>query len=154
MKKTGIHLVGIVVLYALFYALIYMMATAWLQALNVMPKDGNGQDYRDGFHRWALIVMLVSLASTMIWYALAEWSFRVAVPVAQSKRWIWFLWLAVAVLAAFCAEFFGPSASINGHIPTVFYFLGATGFYCLATALFSPVSYKYTPLGAFFLRFI
>jgi hypothetical protein len=153
-QKTVIHLAMIVVVYAIFFGLIYMMTTAWLQALNVTPKEGEGADYRAAFQKWALVVMVVSLVATIVWYALAEWSFRVAVPVAQSKRWIWFLGLAVVVLGSFAAEFFGPKASLNGHVPTLFYFVGGAGFYYLATALFSPVSYKYTPPGASSLRFI
>jgi hypothetical protein len=157
MKKTPIHLIGIIVLYALFFGLIYLMAISGqplLQRLNVLPKEGTGEDYRDSFRNWAMIVMGVSLLATLLWYVLAEWGFRVAIPVAQGKRLIWALWLAVTILAAFAAVFFCPAASINSYIPTLFYFLGGTGFYYLATVLFSPVSYKYTPPGASFLRFL
>jgi hypothetical protein len=157
MKKTGIHIIGIVVLYALFYGLIYMMAASGqplLQKLNVLPKEGSGEEYRDSFQKWALIVMIISFGATMLWYSLAQWHFRVAIPIAESKRLSWYLWLAVTVLSAFAAEFLGPRAAVNGHIPTLFYFLGGVGFYWLATALFSPVSYKYTPPGASFVRFL
>ena len=160
MTKTVIHLVAIVVLYALFYGLIYVMAVnagggqPLLQKANVVASDGDGEKYREDFRKWTQILMGVSFAATLVWYVSAEWSFRVAIPVAVSKRLIWFLWLAVTVLAAFAAEFWGPKASLNGHIPTLFYFLGGAGFYYLATALFSPVNYKYTPPGAVFVRFI
>jgi hypothetical protein len=156
MKKIIIDLIGIVVLYALFFGLIYLMAISsqpLLQRLNVVPASGSGDEYREGFRNWALIVMAVSLVATLAWYALAQWAFRVAIPVARSKRLIWLLWLAVTILAGFAAVFLGPAASVNAHIPALFYFLGGAGFYYLATILFSPVSYKYTPPGASALRF-
>jgi hypothetical protein len=125
-----------------------------LQKLNVVPSEGNGRQYRDAFRNCAILVMLVSFTATVIWYSMAEWGFRVAVPVAESKRWIWLLLFAVTILTALLVEFLGPAASVNSYIPALFYFLSGAGFYYLATAWFSPVSYKYTPPGAADIRFL
>lgn len=151
MSKTIIQLILIAVLYVVFFGLIYVMAISGeplLQRLNVLPAILDGDAYRLSFRNWALMVMVISFLSAVAWYGLAEWNFRISTPVTPSRRLIWALWLAVTILAAFAAEFLGPQASSNSYIPTLFYFLGGAGFYYLATMLFSPVSYKYTPLGA------
>jgi hypothetical protein len=154
MSKTFVQLFLIVILYVLFFGLIYVMAISsppLLQSLNVLPAadpaNQNGDAY-GGFAKSALVVMVVSFISAIAWYCIAEWVFKVSTPVPQSRRLIWSLWLAVTVLGAFAAEFLGPKATFNAYIPTLFYFLGGVGFYYLATLLFSPVSYKYTPPGA------
>src|SRR5258708_998103 len=150
-NKTFMQLLLIVILYIIFYGLIYIMAISGeplLQQLNVLPATLDGDAYRISFRNWALIVMIVSFVSAVAWYWMAEWRFRISTPITQSRRLIWALWLGVTILGAFAAEFLGPQASSNAYIPTLFYFLGGVGFYYLATLLFSPVSYKYTPLGA------
>jgi len=151
MNKTFMHVAGIAILYSGYFALIYMMAMytePWLQALNVLPMTLDGPAYRDSFRNWALLVMGVSLVATVFWYWLAEAKFCVATPTVHSKRTAWAVAFVPLILAGLAAEFLGPKAQGNAYIPRLFFFLGGTGFYYLATLLFSPVSYKYTPLGA------
>ncbi|MFN7923537.1 MAG: hypothetical protein U0Q16_25780 [Bryobacteraceae bacterium] len=121
----------------------------------VTPKEGDTSSWANSLLQSGLFAGAAILLLDLIWFALAQWVWRVSDYRKADKR---AAWLILAIAAAVCttgAAFWPATALEAGFFPWIFLFYVALfvwGFY-LATAWFSPPAYKYTPLLAEKLRF-
>lgn len=96
----------------------------------------------------------ISAAGSFVWFSLAHWLFGVLDWRSSGKRSIWLVTgLITVVVSTVYGFYYVPSAESGGLLAYFFFFLNSMLIYYLSTALGSPASYKYTPIGARILRF-
>lgn len=150
-NRTMVELLCIFAVYLLYWGLIYMMVTQdAARDLGVTPGMENGKPmdaarFREDLNTWSMILMGISLTAALAWYALGEWGLKAFRTSDSTWMVIWVALLAVTLAGAFGAVFMGPPAGTGGDILALYYFLGAAGFYCFATILFSPADTRYIP---------
>jgi len=90
---------------------------------------------------------------TVVWYAYACLKGRVVDWRAVDHRPYWLMgFAAVALVAVYAAVFnVGQLDSGDGKV-ALMYFVNGCGVYWVMTGLFSPARWKYTPVGARWLR--
>src|SRR5262245_51792977 len=110
--RIVIDLLWIVVLYAIYWAFLYVAAAPDNQLLEKLeifePTLGSGvpmerTEFYDQFQTWAQLVMGLSLLATVCWYVIGQWG-----PKPHSTGWstwllIWLVGLAVVLAGGFTA---------------------------------------------------
>lgn len=112
------------------------------------------EEWKASFQYWARIVVAACLMS-IIWYILARWCFKVNKIKDAGKRLWWGLFALIPIIAAILGGVIGiaeAKASLGLYLSYLFFGLNVVVCYYLSTLLFSPSSFKYTPLGASAIR--
>ena len=102
----------------------------------------------ESFELWALVCVGAAAVASFLWYGIGQNVFKATGGKSYGKRGLWgFLFIlpvCTVILSIFLIEEAESSLwlaylcfAVNGLVP-----------YYLATVLFSPVSVKYTPIGA------
>lgn len=95
----------------------------------------------------------ISAAGSIIWFSLARWLFGVLDWRSSGKRATWIvIGLIIVTISTVYGFYYVPSAESGGIIAYSFFFVNSVLIYYVSTALGSPPSYKYTPVGARILR--
>jgi hypothetical protein len=158
-NNIGRDLMATILIYGAYFGLLYAVYStkALIDTFGVSPGAVggtvlDGEAYREDFHLWALSVMAVSFVLTLVWYGIGEWGMKSHRVAEGTKLMIWGILLLLTLLAGAGAVSEGPPAELNSHIPMLIQVLGGSGFFYLATALFSPETCKYVPPGASWFR--
>lgn len=151
--KHIINIVGILLVAVLFFLLMVFVEENYVLNEMVIPRgDMSIEEWLDSFRRWGTIGISVSAATGLFWYVLGQGFFDVNRWTEANRRPIWLLLFFCPVIAGVLGIVFTKQAQQGAWAAFLFYFLNSTLCYYLETALFSPSSFKYTPLGASKLR--
>lgn len=119
-----------------------------------LPDTLTMEKWIASFQRWALICVLTAGLTSLLWYGFAQRVFKRNNKKSYAKRGMWgflFLLPAVAVITSVLSIEQTESSLWLAYLC----FIGnGLGPYYFATALFSPMAVKYTPLGAQRIRFL
>ena len=151
MKHAGCFL-GIVFITVLFVFLIYL--ELWYFDTNPIELGNVDEDkWMGSFQRWALICVGAAGFASLLWYVLAQWIFKINKWEDAGKRLIWILLLFVPIIGIVLSVIFVERAQSGLRFEQWMFFMvnGLLSYY-LATSLFSPSSFKYTPVGAKYIR--
>ncbi|MBI1923904.1 hypothetical protein HYR99_06600 [Candidatus Poribacteria bacterium] len=149
MKKHIFCLGGIVVITAVFWALAHYVEKDMVLYKTVVPPANVQLDqWLDNFERWAIVGIIMAGIASLLWYIFAQWVFKINHWGKSGKRGVWLLLLILPPVVAIILGFIFTQKAQAGAWPAyLFYILNGTLCYYLATALFSPSSFKYTPWG-------
>ena len=107
-------------------------------------------EWKSSFQHWAWIVTGVAGGTSVLWYILAQWVFIINRFQKAGKRHIWALLsflptvgIVVGVVLLAPAE-----NGLGLYLAYLFLVLNALACYYLLTLLFSPSSFKFSPLGS------
>lgn len=135
---------------ALCYLLLVFLELTWVYN-TVIPVSGTIEKWIPGFQEFATYGIIVAWLSAQIWYALAQWVFKVNKFSEAGKRIVWGL---LAFLAFLPVVVFSIIQSIESPVqegfifPPLIYLLNFIITFYLPTLLFSPSSFKYSPILA------
>lgn len=147
------HLILIVLTTAVFFGLmVFVEQDLALYEMVIPPADVTLEEWLDSFRLWGSVGLGISLAAALGWYVLGQWWFMVDSWNNADKRPIWGLLFLFPLAGAILACILTQRAQEGSVLAYAFYFINGLLSYYLATALFSPSSFKYTPIGADKLR--
>ncbi len=143
---------GITGIVFLFYLILTQVEKGLLQDM-VYPIAGISIDnWISQFSMLGLIGLIVAWISSVLWYTTAEWFLKINSSKRSGGRIIWYIIFLMPIITAGVTIFLIPGAQ-NGYIfSVILQFVNITMSYYLATVFFSPSAFKFTPLGAKFLR--
>lgn len=151
--KQILQIVGIVfVAGAFLLILVFLEENLALSEKIVPPPDVSLEEWLENFRRWAIVGIASSLVAALLWYAVAAWAFKVNSWRRANKRAIWSLLFLIPVAGIVTGFVFIQQAQEGALSAYLFVVVNGLACYYLQTALFSPSSFKYTPLGASVLR--
>jgi len=152
-KYVVVHFIGILIISAVFYLLANLVEKDLVLKNSVIPPPGvKLPQWLDSFKFWANCSVTASVLAILLWYVIAQWGIKVNHWLASGKRVIWGLIFILPIAAAILGFVFTKQAQEGGWYAYLFYILNGLLCYYLATAWFSPLSFKYTPLWADKLR--
>lgn len=151
--KHLVNVVGVLVLAGAFYLLMNFAEVYVLNSGRVIPReDITIEEWIDEFRQWASLVIGAGTVTSLLWYGLGQWGFGVNDWRASNRRPVWLLLALVPAGAAILSMVVTRQPQEGWFYAPAFYLLNGLLCYYLQTALFSPSSFKYTPLGASRLR--
>jgi len=155
MLRHFINLFGLLVFGALLAVLVMYLATDFFGSpfLQTRVSPSDWQLWADSFISWARVAIITSWLAGCVWYALAQWVFRVEQPERADKRITWVLIAAVVFVVCVVGAYLTALTSQGGWewVASFFLLVFALGYWC-APGLFSPSSHKYTPFLATTIR--
>ncbi len=110
------------------------------------------EEWLTTFNEWSIYIIVASAVSGFLWYTLAQWLFHLNDWTGAGKRLAWLLLISLPVATTVAAILLTPSAQEGTWWAYFFYLNSAIAPYYLGTVLFSPASFKYSPIGARTLR--
>ena len=110
------------------------------------------EEWLNTFKDWSIYIIVSSSVSGLFWYALTQWLFKLNDWSNAGKRLVWVLLIAIPVIVTVVAILMTPTAQEGMWWTYLFYLISAIIPYYLGTALFSPSSFKFAPIGAQSLR--
>lgn len=162
MKPAG-YISTILLFLVLFgFGLIYIetrLLEAWPPNIST-DNDANeltiGQ-WIKSFQKWSIFCVGTAGVASLIWYIYAQWFVSIYRWEDTNKRLIWWLWMFITFITIVVSCFYiyfnqddiiltQVESSILGVY--LLFFLNGLLVYYITTLLFSPLSFKYTPIGA------
>lgn len=141
-------LMGLMFVVGVAFALLaHYVVAPWLSG-EVSPEAGTIERWIGEYETLALGVVAFGGLLGLFWYAFAAWMSRVTHWRGGYLRTAWLILLAAAAAATIVAAFLTPPFQRGAAAVYLSYFVLGTGAFYSATLLFSPVSHKYTPVGA------
>jgi hypothetical protein len=145
---------GFMILIAALVFLL-MLYVEWPMILEPRVVPSNNLDLQDWLLRFSNLAfygIVASAAASLLWYVLGQWFFKVDDWRKANQRVIWGLLVFVPFLSFALSWFLTPPAQEGHFFAYICYLVNNLVIYILATVLFSPAAYKYTPLGASAIR--
>lgn len=152
MKHAG-HISGILLVTGSFFFLVYFQI--WFLDLNPpqLPEGVKIEQWMASFQKWAFICAGSAVVASLAWYLLAHGVFKINRWEDTGKRPAWlflfFLPIIAIVVSIICVE---RAESGLRFEQWIFFLINGLIPYYFATLLFSPSSFKYTPVGAKYIR--
>lgn len=146
-----VALVGVGCLGFGFFALADFGEKEFLYAY-VSPVASTIEQWLDGFAFYSGVAIAGALLGFVLWYILGQWVLRPKDWKKVSLRSIWLLLLLIPSATAVVAILSTSATQQGGWLADLFYIVNSTVCYYLASVLFSPSAYKFTPIGAGALR--
>ena len=150
--KQGIYFANVVcilVITALFgFAVIYVEIPVLETYPPQLPDNLTMGQWMASFQKWALVCVVSAGVASLLWYVLAQWVFKINRWEDTGKRMFWVLLFLVPITTIIVSCIYVEEVentlmwtslpfALNGLLP-----------YYLTTLLFSPLSFKYIPIGA------
>jgi hypothetical protein len=144
--KPILMIILIVILAFLFFLLVIFGEDPLMDSYVSTGPNITLDVWRESFRYWAQIGIAITMIAALIWFVLGQWFSSMNNWLsANKKRTVWLGLFLVAGLAVVPGIVLTPLAQDWGRLAWVFYILNNLSFYYLATALFSPSSFKYVP---------
>lgn len=152
MKSIG-YIFGIFSVAVLFLFVAYILEPMLLDTYQPnLPGDLTMEQWLSSFQDWALICVGAAVIASFIWYGFAGKVIKTNYEKPSGKRGLWgFLFLLPAVAIVLSIFLVEETESIPWLVYLCFVVNGFLPYY-LATVFFSPLSVKYTPIGAMQIR--
>lgn len=119
-----------------------------------IPPETKLGEWKASFQYWARVVAVAACLMSIVWYILGQWCFKLNKVKDAGKR-LWWGLLGLVTIAFIIVAFMRLAQAESGpglYLAYLFFFLNAFVCYYLLTLLFSPPSFKYTPVGASAIR--
>ena len=100
------------------------------------------------FQKWAILCVVSAALASLLWYILAQWGFKINRGEEAGKRIVWYLLFLVPIITIIVSCIYVEEAESSLWLAKLFFALNGLLPYYLTTLLFSPLSFKYVPLGA------
>ncbi|MFL6335835.1 MAG: hypothetical protein ACJ754_21200 [Pyrinomonadaceae bacterium] len=146
--KHFAHIVCIVLVFVAFFLLMVNIEENYVLTDKVIPPAAvTLEEWLENFNFWGTVGLGASLLAAVLWYVCGQW-IKLDDWRSANKRP---LWAGLAVLAAVgivIAILRTGRAQEGAALAYGFYTLNGLLSYYLATVMFSPTSFKYTPYGA------
>jgi hypothetical protein len=138
-------------------AIAFLLVATYLEepALSAQVTTRPGMlldEWLEAFRFWASIGIATAWVAALVWYAASAATNMNDWAQTNLRRVAWWGLFLVPMVAFVAAWVFAPRAQEGDLIAVGFYFLNNVFVYYLATACFSPSSFKYTPVGAAVIR--
>jgi hypothetical protein len=148
------HIVLITIVAGVFFALlVFVEENLVLYDMIVPTPDMTLEEWLEDFRVWGELGIGLAFAAGLLWYVLGQWVFKINNWQASGKRPVWALLFLLSVAGGVVTGIVLTRQAQEGAVIAYgFYALNGLLCYYLETALFSPTSFKYTPLGARKLR--
>ena len=146
------NLGGILGTTGLFYLALHQLENSLLRDIVYPVANISFDHWIDKFNALGFIGLIVALLSSLLWYITAEWFLKINSSRRNSGRIIWAIIFFPPGITAVGTMFLIPGTSSGLIFSAVLHVVNITLSYYLATALFSPSAFKYTPLLAKSLR--
>lgn len=146
--RTIVNLVGITSVAVFFYFVLVQHEENINAALVTPHTDVSLEAWIADFRKLALIGIGTAWATSIIWYMIAQWGFKVNTTKGTTARHVWFLLFLFPVVAVVISILLTPQVRVGNWVPIVFHLINGILSYYLATVLFSPSAFKFTPPGA------
>lgn len=140
-----ILIAGVMVLFNVFVTAPYLYDV-------VSGAPSKIERWLETYKGWSIYLTGTSLVSALLWYVLSQWFFKLNYWAKSGKRPVWSLLIAPPLLVTAIGIVLTPAAKEGMWLVYFFYFVSALIPYYLGTALFSPSSFKYAPVGSQLLR--
>lgn len=147
MKHVGCIL-GIFFISAVFFGIVLLEIIVLDSSPPQVPDDITIEEWLASFRMSALICLGSALVASLLWYGLAQWVFKINNPEAAGKRMIWGLLFLLPIGAVILGIFSTARAESSLVWVYLFFLIDSVLCYWIATILFSPLAFKYTPIGA------
>ena len=153
MKHAG-NFIGIAVIFIVFFFVFVDLEIRFLDTNPPqLPTNLTMGEWKASFEMWAYICVGSAGVASLLWYILAQWTFKINRWEDTEKRstWVWLYFLlpfAAFIVSVICVK--RTESSLTWVY--LFFFLNGLFHYYIATLLFSPSSFKYTPIAAKYLR--
>ena len=149
MKPIG-YIVCIVLIAVIFHLIVVFVELPFLSANLPQLENITIEQWETSFSSWALGGVYLAGVASLLWYVLAQWSFKINHPEnAKGKGTIWGLLFLISVVGVIAASFiFTMQVKSGGVAVHLLFFLNGVGCYYLSTLLFSPPVFKFIPWGA------
>jgi uncharacterized membrane protein YhaH (DUF805 family) len=122
----------------------------------VQPENEDISDWVTEYIKFAgWYGISITAIGTILWYIIGQWGIKVIKPDDSGKRGIWaglFIFPLLGTLVSLLVLMSHP-VQFGIHWIIIFSILIPFLCYWLVTVLLSPISYKYTPLGASKIRY-
>ena len=149
MKPVG-YISAILLFTSLLSMLLVFGELFLLDAYPPQPSDNlTMKQWKASFQMWAFVCGGTAGVASLLWYILAQWTFKInRWENTEGKRPIWglLLFLPIIIIVVSCFRVERAESSLTG-VYLLFFLNGLLPYY-LATLLFSPSSFKYTPILA------
>ena len=139
------ELVTIVLVSGGFLLVANVLEAALLNSLVITQNQTSVQAWVAQFLFWSNIVILCAMLTSILWWCLGKWSFKVTKPGDSDRRGMWFVLILIPVISIAVAIFQTEWPVEWGGLAYGLYAVTGVSCYYLATALGSPSSVKCTP---------
>lgn len=119
-----------------------------------IPPETKLGEWKASFEEWARYAAGFACLMSIIWYILGQWCFKLNKVKDAGKR-LWWALLGLVAIAFIIVAGMRLAQAESGpglYLAYLFFVLNAFVCYYLLTLLFSPSSFKYTPVGASAIR--
>ncbi len=148
MKQHAICILGILFITILFVFLAIVVERLILKAFPPLPPTYlEMNQWLESFELWALVCVGAAVAASFLWYGFGQNVFKANGEKSYGKRGLWGFLFILPMCAVIFSILLVEEA---GGLWLAYLFFGVNAFlpYYVSTVLFSPVSVKYTPIGA------
>ncbi len=102
----------------------------------------------ESFELWALVCVGAAVAASFLWYGFGQNVFNANSGKSYGKRGLWGFLFILPVCAVIFSIFLVEEAESSLWLAYLCFVVNGLLPYYVSTVLFSPVSVKYTPIGA------
>ena len=149
MLQHLICILGILLIAAFFVFLVVIVEPLVLDAFPPqLPTYLEMDQWMESFELWALVCVGAAAAASFLWYGIGQNVFKANGRKSYGKRGLWGFLFILPMCAVIFSIFLIEEAESSLWLAYLCFVVNGLLPYYLATVLFSPVSVKYTPIGA------
>ena len=149
MREHVSCVLGILFLTVLFVFIALIGETSLLEANPPqLPANLTMDQWMESFEFWALVCVGAAVAASFLWYGFGQNVFKANGEKSYGKRGLWGFLFILPVCAVIFSIFLIEEAESSLWLAYLCFVVNALLPYYVSTVLFSPVSVKYTPIGA------
>lgn len=151
MQQHVICILGILLIAVFFVFVAVIVEPLVLDAFPpTLPKDSdmNLDQWIESFELWALVCVGAAAVASFLWYGFGQNVFKANGEKSYGKRGLWGFLFILPVCAVIFSILLIEEAESSLWLAYLFFITNGLVPYYLATLFCSPVSVKYTPIGA------
>ena len=149
MLQHIICIFGILFITIFFLFIVIIVEPLMLEAIPPqLPIDLTMDEWMDSFQLWTCVCVGAATVTNILWYILGQNVFKADNGKSYGKRGLWGFLFVLPMCAVIFSIFFIEEAESSLWLAYLCFVVNGLLPYYLATVLFSPVSVKYTPIGA------
>ena len=149
MLQHAICICGILFIAVLFVFLVLIGETPLLDAYPLQPAGNlTEEQWLESFELWALVCVGAAAGASFLWYGIGQNVFNANDGKSYGKRGLWGFLFILPVCAVIFSILLVEEAESSLWLAYLFFIANGLIPYYLATLFCSPVSVKYTPIGA------
>ena len=149
MLQHAICICGILFIAVLFVFLVLIGETPLLDAYPLDPSGNlTEEQWLESFELWALVCVVSAAIASFLWYILGQNVFNANGGKSYGKHGLWGFLFILPVCAVIFSILLVEEAESSLWLAYLCFVVNGLLPYYVSTFLFSPVSVKYTPIGA------